>query len=167
RDAVGSWLHGVAHRLSCQMLGKMATRSRCEAKLPEVAQDTATPNDPVHLAGLRELAAVLDEELRNLPAVCRAALVACHLEGLSTAEAAHRLGVPAGTLKSRLQRGRDLLRQRLHRRGIGLSSAALTAVLAEQGRAGAAPALVHVTVQTALCVAASGVAPVGTRAASL
>ena len=108
-----------------------------------------TAEDPVHRASMRELGAILDDELRNLPAVCRAALVACHLEGLSTVEAARQLGVAASTLKSRLQRGRDLLRQRLSRRGIGLSLAALTAVLAEQSRAGATPTLVHVTVQTA------------------
>src|SRR5262249_24474224 len=150
-----------------QILGKRATRSRCEAKLRDVGQGRVAPHDPVHMAGLREMAAVLDEELRNLPAVCRAALIVCHLEGLSTTEAAHRLGLPASTLKSRLQRGRDLLRGRLERRGIGLSAAALTAALAEQSCAGAPPALIHVTVQAALCVAASGTVPITTRAGSL
>src|SRR5882724_1375948 len=33
RDSVGSWLHGVAHRLSRQMLTKMCTHQRCEGKL--------------------------------------------------------------------------------------------------------------------------------------
>jgi RNA polymerase sigma factor (sigma-70 family) len=167
RDSVGSWLHGVAHRLSRQVLGKRSTRLRCEAKLRQPAQSTPAKEDPVQLASLRELGVILDDELRNLPAVCRAALVACHLEGLSTTEAAHRLGVPASTLKSRLQRGRDLLRQRLQRRGIGLSVAALTAVLAEQIRAGAAPTFVHATVQAALCVATSRQTAGATRAASL
>src|SRR5262249_22393999 len=60
-----------------------------------------------------------------------------------------------------------LVRQGLPRRGIDLSVSALTAVLAEQCRAGATPALVHVTVQAALCVAASGTGSVATRAASL
>ncbi len=167
RDAVGSWLHGVAHRLSRQVLGKRSTRLRCEAKLRQPAPCTPAWEDPVQRASLRELGVILDDELRNLPAVCRAALVACHLEGLSTTEAAHRLGVPASTLKSRLQRGRDLLRQRLQRRGIGLSVAALTAVLAEQSRAGAAPIFVHATVQAALCVATSSPTASATRAASL
>src|SRR5437763_549866 len=136
RDVVGSWLHGVAHRLSHQMLTKRSTRLRCEEQMRASARSAPVRDDPVHLASLRELGAVLDDELRNLPADCRAALVACHLDGLSTTEAAHRLGIPASTLKSRLQRGRDLLRQRLSRRGIGLSLAALTAVLAARGRAG-------------------------------
>jgi RNA polymerase sigma factor (sigma-70 family) len=167
QDAVGSWLHGVAYRLSQQILSKRSTRLRCEVKIQPTTQSGATKEDPVHLASMRELGAILDDEMRNLPTVCRAALVACHLEGLSTAAAAHRLGVPVSTLKSRLQRGRHLLRQRLERRGIGLSAAALTAVLAEQSRAGATPALLHVTVQAALCVAASGTASVATRAAAL
>src|SRR5439155_5174124 len=99
RDSVGSWLHGVAHRLSRQMLSKRSTRQRCEVKLRPIAQTMSAADDPASLAGMRELGAILDDELRNLPAVCRAALVACHLEGLSTSEAARRLGVPAGTLK--------------------------------------------------------------------
>src|SRR5262245_50295894 len=167
RDSVGSWLHGVAHRLSRQILSKRSTRLRCEGKMRQTAPRTPTTDDPVHLANMRELGVILDDELRNLPAVCRAALVACHLEGLSTTEAAHRLGVPASTLKSRLQRGREMLRQRLQRRGIGLSLAALTAVLAEQGRAGAAPSFVRLTVQAALCVATSKPARGAARAASL
>jgi RNA polymerase sigma factor (sigma-70 family) len=167
RGSVGSWLHGVAHRLARQMLSKRSTQLRHEGQVRQTEQSTPTRDDPVHLASLRELGAILDDELRNLPTVCRAALVACHLEGLSTSEAAHQLGVPASTLKSRLQRGRDLLRQRLQRRGVGLSLAALTAVLAEQSRAGAAPTLVRVTVQAAHCIATSGAATVTTRAASL
>ncbi|HMF13620.1 MAG TPA: sigma-70 family RNA polymerase sigma factor, partial [Gemmataceae bacterium] len=87
RDAVGSWLHGVAHRLSHQMLSKMSTRLRCEEKMRQAAQSMPGAEDPVRLASLRELSAILDDELRHLPTVCRAALVACHLQGLSTAVA--------------------------------------------------------------------------------
>jgi RNA polymerase sigma factor (sigma-70 family) len=167
RDSVGCWLHGVAHRLSCQLLSKMAVRRRGEGKLRQVAESKPAPEDPAHQTDTRELAAVLDDELRNLPTACRAAVVACHLQGLSTAAAARQLGVPLSTFKSRLQRGRVLLRKRLERRGFGLSSVALAAVLAEQSRAGATAALVHVTIQAALCVAASGTAAVATRAGSL
>jgi RNA polymerase sigma factor (sigma-70 family) len=167
QESVACWLHGVAHRLSRQLLSKMAGRQRCAAKLQPAAESMPMRDDPVHVASMRELGVILDDELRSLPTVCRAALVACHLEGLSTAEAAQRLGVPASTLKSRLRRGRDLLRQRLSRRGVGLSTVALTVALGEQSRAGASAALVQVTVQTALCVAASGTATVATRAAAL
>jgi RNA polymerase sigma factor (sigma-70 family) len=167
RDSVASWLHGVAHRLSRQLLGKMSTRQRCEAKLRSSAENLAMKDDPVDMASMRELGVILDDELRRLPAVCRAALIACHLEGLSSSEAAERLGVPASTLKSRLRRGRELLRQRLCRRGVGLTTAALTVALGEQSRAGASPALLQLTVKTANCVATSGTASLTTRAGAL
>ena len=45
-------------------------------------------------------------------------LVLCDLEGLTHEEAARRLGVPVGTIKSRLSRARGRLRSRLTRRGL-------------------------------------------------
>jgi hypothetical protein len=43
------------------------------------------------------------------------------LEGLTVEQAARRLGCPVGTLKSRLGKGRELLRSRLTRRGLAAS----------------------------------------------
>jgi RNA polymerase sigma factor (sigma-70 family) len=99
QGSVASWLHGVAHRLSRQLLSKTYTRRRCEAKWRSAAPSQPAGDDPAHLASMRELGAVLDDELERLPAVCRAALIACLLEGLSNVEAAQRLGVPASTLR--------------------------------------------------------------------
>ncbi len=62
--------------------------------------------------------ATLHEEVRRLPAGFREAVVLCDLEGLTTDQAAERLGTPVGTVRSRLYRGRDRLRGRLLRRGI-------------------------------------------------
>src|SRR5262249_14396384 len=45
------------------------------------------------------------------------------LEGRTRDEAAQQLGCPLGTLKSRLEHGRNLLRDRLARRGLELSAA--------------------------------------------
>ena len=55
--------------------------------------------------------------LERLPAAYREPLVLCYLEGLSRDEAALRLGLPAGTLKTRLERGRKRLGEALSRRG--------------------------------------------------
>ncbi|MER3500701.1 MAG: hypothetical protein IMHGJWDQ_000003 [Candidatus Fervidibacter sp.] len=63
------------------------------------------------------LAQVMDEEVANalaqLPEPFREVVVLCDLEGLSYAEAAAALGIPIGTVRSRLARAREMLRRRL------------------------------------------------------
>jgi RNA polymerase sigma factor (sigma-70 family) len=139
--SVGSWLHGVAHRLSLQLRTRRGRRQRREYPLDEGCQTTG--DGPAVSAGLRELGAILDEELQRLPAGCREALVLCHLEGLSHAEAAKQLHWPLGTLKGRIGRARNLLRQRLQRRGVTLSALGLTLALAEQSSAAVPAELVR------------------------
>jgi RNA polymerase sigma factor (sigma-70 family) len=48
-----------------------------------------------------------------LPDEFRAAVVLCDVAGLSYAEIAESLGVPLGTVRSRIHRGRTLLREAL------------------------------------------------------
>src|SRR5436305_6189373 len=45
RDSVGSWLHGVAHRLSHHMLSKMSARLRCEVKMRQAAESLPSADD--------------------------------------------------------------------------------------------------------------------------
>jgi RNA polymerase sigma-70 factor (ECF subfamily) len=51
--------------------------------------------------------------LSRLPEEFRVAVVLCDVVGLSYAEIAERLGVPTGTVRSRIHRGRTMLRQAL------------------------------------------------------
>src|SRR5436190_1686928 len=86
--------------------------------------------NPVLDMSLREVQGILFEELEKLPEAYRAPLVLCGLEEKSLDEAARLLGWTKGAVKWRLQRGRELLRVRLRRRGleflVGLSATALT-----------------------------------------
>src|SRR5204863_265314 len=79
----------------------------------------------VRRARKEELAALSDRELEKLPPRYREPLVLCCLEGLTRDEAAARLGVPAGTLKGRLERGRKRLADALQARGVALGVALL------------------------------------------
>ncbi|MCX7966866.1 MAG: sigma-70 family RNA polymerase sigma factor [Armatimonadetes bacterium] len=63
------------------------------------------------------MAKVMDDEvataLERLPEPFREVVVLCDIEGLSYAEAAQALGIPIGTVRSRLSRAREALRRLL------------------------------------------------------
>jgi RNA polymerase sigma-70 factor (ECF subfamily) len=62
--------------------------------------------DPSRLAEAKELSALVDEALAQLPAPQRRAFVLASIEGLPLPEVAACEGVPVGTIKSRLARAR-------------------------------------------------------------
>src|SRR5262249_17040218 len=97
-----------------------------------------------------ELRAILDEELEHLPEKYSAPLILCGLEGKTHDQAARELGCPKSSLSSRLVRARELLRVRLHRRGITVSGAALLAVLTEKAAAAVPAMLTLATVRAAM-----------------
>jgi RNA polymerase sigma factor (sigma-70 family) len=111
--SVGSWLHSVAYRTALQARAQEATRKKSEAHAPP--RPMSEPDDLTW----REVRAVLHEELNKLPERYRVALVMCYLESKTQDQAAAQLGVAKSTLKERLERGRELLRARLVRRGFG------------------------------------------------
>lgn len=53
----------------------------------------------------------VQDALRALPAEYRAAVVLCDVVGMSYSEIGDALGVPVGTVRSRIHRGRALLRE--------------------------------------------------------
>ncbi len=121
RGAVGNWLYGVASRTATHARCAIARRRAAQRDLP----DLPDPQPPDPHAG--ELAAILDAELAHLPDKYRAAVVLCELEGRSLQETADQLGVPLGTVASRLARGRALLAERLKAKGF--AAALLAGVL--------------------------------------
>jgi RNA polymerase sigma factor (sigma-70 family) len=153
QESVAGWLHGVACRVA-----RKARDAAARRRLREDCAPVRPAADLLAEINGRELRAVLDEELHRLPEKYRAPLVLCYLEGATRDEAARQLGWPLGTLKSRVERGRELLRRRLQRRGLALAVALSASALA----ADSAPAagLVRGTTDAALLTAARG-APAG------
>jgi len=153
QHSLASWLYGVAFRVASQLRRQRLRRRKYEtaaaAARTQPEKQQSMHANPARQASFREIAAILDEEFQRVPALERDALMVCLLEGMSHAEAARHLGWPLGTLKTRLERGRQLLRQRLHRRGLALSTAALTVLLNEQITAAVPPVLARMTLQAA------------------
>jgi RNA polymerase sigma-70 factor (ECF subfamily) len=61
---------------------------------------------------------MLREEVSRLPDHYRLPVQLCYLEGKTNQEAAAQLSCPVGTIKGRLSRARQTLRERLSRRGL-------------------------------------------------
>ena len=70
------------------------------------------PN-PEGMYAREERLQILKRELRSLPAVYRSALWLRDVQGMSTGEAAEALGVPEGTVKARLHRGRLMIMKKV------------------------------------------------------
>ncbi len=121
--SLGSWLHGVAHRLALKAKARALTRGRHERR---AAASRAVPGDEVIW---RELRALLDAELARLPDRWKLPLILCYLESRTQDEAAVQLGWSKNTLRRRLEEARQALGRRLARGGFGpeaLSAALLS-----------------------------------------
>jgi RNA polymerase sigma factor (sigma-70 family) len=150
--SLANWLYTVAYRVALKTRADAARRREREGRT--MAQARALPEEI-----WSDLQPVLDEELNRLPARYRAAVVVCYLQGKTNSEAARLLGCPAGTVKSRLSRARDLLRARLARRGVALPAGLLAAVLTGRAAAAVPRGLVRAAVQTTVLAAAGKAAP--------
>ena len=98
-DNPEAWLRTVAVNLARSRWRRMLRRSHL---LPQLGTPTV-------YADLPEQHLTLMAALRSLPATQREAIALHHLADLPVAEVARTLGVPEGTVKARLSRGRVAL----------------------------------------------------------
>jgi RNA polymerase sigma factor (sigma-70 family) len=147
-EAVGNWLYGVAYRAAVEARCALARRRARERPMAQPPQREAAP------AEVQDWRPLLDRELNRLPEKYRSAVVLCELEGRPRREAARLLGVPEGTLSSRLAAARRLLADRLTRRGVAVSAGALAALWAEAASAAVPEALAAATAKAASAFAA-------------
>ena len=161
QESVGSWLYGVAYRAALQLRERTGRRRAHEQGADNLLAADHRGAAPEAGADLRELGPALDAEVSRLPEKYRQPVVLCYLEGKSTEAAASLLGCGQSALKMRLLRAREMLQQRLTRRGVTLGAASLTTALTQQAAlAGASERLLRTTAQGA-AHAAEGANAVG------
>jgi RNA polymerase sigma-70 factor (ECF subfamily) len=115
-DYTPGTFEGWLHRITTNLFLDRARRAQ------KIRFD-ALPDDPERLAGREaspeavyaeaRLDADVEAALDALPPDFRAAVVLCDIEQLSYEEIARTLGVKLGTVRSRISRGRAMLRQAL------------------------------------------------------
>ncbi len=110
-DAVRRYLFGIAHK---QLLMEIRRRSR-QRDVPGSVEVVAasTGASPSHVVLRRQEQRLLVDALRRLPLDMQIALQLYYWEELGTAEIGEVLGIPAGTVKSRLFRARATLEEAL------------------------------------------------------
>jgi len=132
--ALSSWIYRITFntamsRLRNTRLARVAEQERDRAEAARTALDqprtprqapdwSRMPDELMLRAQLRQAVAAA---IRELPEIYRAPVMLRDIEGLSTEEASNRLKLKDQTLKSRLHRGRLMLRERLRAFTSGLS----------------------------------------------
>ena len=103
---IRAWLFTIMHNQHVNMV-RRAMRDDATVDIEQMSSSLMAITDPTASRQLREL----DTALARLPAEQREVILLVGLEGMSYEAAAQILDVPVGTVRSRLSRGRDALRQ--------------------------------------------------------
>ena len=130
------WLHRITTNV---FLDKMRRKQRIRFDaLPEDAASRMASKDPGPEQTYHDTH--FDDDVQRaldaLPPDFRAAVVLCDIEGLSYEEIATTLGIKLGTVRSRIHRGRALLREALAHRAPQAPAAATAAPARKPARHG-------------------------------
>ena len=119
---LGPWLHRVATNHSLTRLRGDTRRRRRETAYANTQQAPVDAKwDEIHVH--------IDEAIAELPEKLRDPIVAHFLQGRAQNEIAASLGVARQTVASRMEKGIDLLRKSLHRRGVSITATGLAAAM--------------------------------------
>ncbi|MGH9722016.1 MAG: RNA polymerase sigma factor [Bryobacteraceae bacterium] len=116
RGSVASWMFGIARNLVLRRLeqeGKYAHVEESDETGIETAESSPL-EDLTRAEGLKNLR----QAVLALPPAYRETVVLCDLQELSYDDAAAALGCPVGTIRSRLNRGRAMLAERLRAKAV-------------------------------------------------
>jgi|SRR5579862_487888 len=105
RGTLASFLYGVARNMVLRRLEK--------ERVTESIEDRAGDLDLLEDLTRRETIEQVRRAVLSLPPVYREAVVLCDLQDVSYQDAAVALDCPVGTVRSRLNRGRSMLAQKL------------------------------------------------------
>jgi RNA polymerase sigma-70 factor, ECF subfamily len=134
-SALSSWIYRITFntamsRLRTSRLARAAAqeRDRMEAAQADGSEESRLPRHPADWSRMPDeellrgqLRTAVQSAIQELPEIYRAPVLLRDIQGLSTEEASSRLRLKDQTLKSRLHRGRVMLRRRLRVFGGGLT----------------------------------------------
>lgn len=156
-DNVGGWLYTVALNASCKLKAKVDARAENQLEDVNVLEQPDHDTDRTWA----EIRPILDHELARLSEKYRLPIIYCYLEGKTYEETARYLRVPHSTVRIRLERAREMLKDRLTKRGVTVSVGILATLLTERASVTASSALFESTVRVSVSVVGVNAAPNG------
>lgn len=120
-----SYLFSIAYKIVCKYYRE---RRRDAGRVDFEEESAHSLSSPISAVAARQEQRLLLEGLRRLPVDYQVVLELHYWEGMSATELADVLGIPVGTAKTRLRRGRELLEERL--RELSASAVLLQSTLA-------------------------------------
>lgn len=114
-----TWLFRIATNLSIDRLRKKKPDYFLDAEIEgaegltmysQIASDEPLPEESVEKLEFQEW---IHQEINELPVMYRSVIVLKYIEELSLKEIGEILDIPVGTVKTRIHRGREALRNRL------------------------------------------------------
>jgi RNA polymerase sigma factor (sigma-70 family) len=124
RELLANWLYGIALRTSMKARTRAARRRHHELRAAERSRSWVSgPGEDFDLHW------DLHQAINSLPNKYRAAIVLCHLQGMSREQAAHVLGCPISTVRVRLMRARQRLKSLLACRNQEFASSLIASLL--------------------------------------
>ena len=116
RGSVNAFLLGIARNYVLRRLKQersFVMISECDNDQPSVPADATSASNQLELIARDEEIRSVQKAVLSLPAHYREVLVLCELQDMSYAEAAGVLGCAIGTVRSRLNRARTMLMEKL------------------------------------------------------
>ncbi len=113
-EAFVPWLFRIARNLARDYIAQRKEHELAAGNIANLAALRSDPrDDPAQQTLTEEQSAAVHEAIAKLPAHHREVVLLHHIEGLPVDEVAEALGVPRGTVLSRLARAREALRRSL------------------------------------------------------
>lgn len=117
-----TWIYKIAHNASIDHMRRNSTREQAltsevdgeEREMPVMSRKLS----PEQESEKEERRAEIERVVRQLPATYRELIILRHQHDLSYDEIAEVMSVPLGTVKNRLFRAREMMRQQFVERGI-------------------------------------------------
>jgi RNA polymerase sigma factor (sigma-70 family) len=156
--SVAGWLHRVAFNVAMRTKEASVRRASREREVAAMTENQHTPDANEEWA---QIAPLLDTELDTLPEKYRLPIILHYIEGRTQEEVATLLGCTYGAISGRLNRAREVLRERLARRGVLLSSGLLFSLISQNASAAMPVGMAAITARAAVLIAAGNAAAPG------